>query len=217
MLGLYDWDYTRTIANSIAYAKATGTGRSAFATASVNLSPKLTGFTFTGTSASSLDYIDCTATGFPSTEKFVWVDCFTNSGVVVDSSAWCDINSAAEWIVFVDSSPSGVSSFTLKVNPPDYLKKAYTVAVPSSGRPTLNINHSDFYFGDLNADNVIDQGDIDLVQEAVGISQSDPRWATLDVSSTNPHPASYYDFNHDGAVTSADVAYVSVNSGRTGE
>lgn len=215
--GTYTAEYERAFEPSVAYSKAAGVGRSATATGLSKIAPKITKWIFTSPASAQLDILEGSATGLPLGTSGLWVDCYTNNGVVVESNYWVDVNVDQEWSIFVDSSPAGVTYFTVKVNPENCLKKAYTVAVPTSGRPYLSISYSDFKFGDVNRDNVITQADIDLVQEAVGIPQSDPRWDTLDVSPTNPQTASSYDFNNSGSVDFLDVAMVSTNLGQVGD
>lgn len=160
------------------------------------------------------DFIDGKALGFTFEENEVIVDCHTDQGVKVVMNHHCFINSDGTWGITVDGGPENVSSYVVRVRPDKCLPKIYKVSVPKTGRPSLKIKRSDFVFGDLNGNDVVDSGDVLSVQDAVGIRKGDLEWTQRSKRIEIAEPAQRFDFNRDGIIDAKDVSMVKVNLGK---
>lgn len=167
-------------------------------------------------SGRQFDFIDGKALDFSSLHNELVVDCRTDKGEKVILSDRCTINPDGGWCVTVDDGPQNVANYVLKIRPDGCLSKTFKVAVPKTGRPSLTIKRSEFVFGDLNGNNVVDSVDVLTVQDAIGIRKGDTEWAHCGKRINIVEPAEHFDFNHDEVVDAKDVAMVKVNLGKRG-
>ena len=169
----------------------------------------------TANKISEFDYIDVVTRSFIRSDQMLSAQVKTSSGLEIFCGC-CDINTAGEAAIDISKSPAGTRFFVVRLRLENYLTRSFKVASTTNPRPKMEINRLGFIFGDINGDNVIDKLDVQLVQEAVGISWKDRRWSKFDVSPDNSQPARFYDFNGDGKVDENDVRYVSANVGKKG-
>lgn len=162
-------------------------------------------------------YFDGEAVGFPKEFPHFWISYVSINGKRVESTDLAEVDKYGEWTVaYKGEKLMKGTQVAMTIRAPGHLKSKLIVRIDNPKGPVFSIKLSDLIFGDIDGNNVINEKDVDIVKEALGVKLGDPQW-TEDMNwNLSMRPGSCFDFNKDNAVDEKDLAIVQANLGKRG-